>query len=49
MTVRVNRFETSFSGSILHNHILQGVMINVSKTGNTKSFSKTQLMLHRPE
>ena len=29
--------------------ILQGVMINVSKTVNTKSFSKTQFMVHRTE
>ena len=53
MTIRVNRFEISFSGSILHIHtysyILQGVMIDVSKTENTKSFSKTQFMVHRTE
>ena len=29
-------------------YILQGVM-NASKTGNTKSFSKTQFMMHRTE
>ena len=45
MTIRVNRFETSFSSSILHNHtyriFYRVLLINVSKTGNTKSFSKT--------
>ena len=30
-------------------YILQGVLINVSKTGNTKSFSKTQFVVHRTE
>ena len=30
-------------------YILQGVMIKVSKTGNTKSFSKTQFMVQRTE
>ena len=34
---------------ILALYILQGVMINVSKTGNTKSFSKAQFMVHRTE
>ena len=29
--------------------IILGVMINVSKTGNTKSFSKAQFMVHRTE
>ena len=29
--------------------VLQGVMINVSKTGTTKSFSKTQFTVHRTE
>ena len=49
MRIRVN--EISFGGSVLHNHtyILQGVMINVSKTGNTKSFSEAQFMVHRTE
>ena len=45
MTIRVNRFEISFSGSILHNHtyrmFYRVLLINVSKTGNTNSFSKT--------
>ena len=38
MTIRVNRFEISFSGSILHHtyHMFYRVLlINVSKTGNT--------------
>ena len=30
-------------------YILPGVVINVSKTGNTKSFFKTQFMVHRTE
>ena len=30
-------------------YILQGVTVNVSKTGNTKSFSKTQFMVHQTE
>ena len=42
MKIRVN--EISFGSSILHKsyspYILQGVIINVSKTGNSKSFSK---------
>ena len=29
--------------------ILQGVIINVSKMGSTKSFSKAQFMVHRTE
>ena len=48
MTIKVNRFEISFSGINLP-YILQGVMINVSKTGNTSSFSKTQFMVQRAE
>ena len=51
MKIRVN--EISFGSSVLHNHtyriFYRGVMINVSKTGNTKSFSETQLMVHRTE
>ena len=52
MKIRVN--EISFgSSSILHNHIYGifygGVMINVSKTGKTTNFSKTQFMVHRTE
>ena len=31
----------------LKKNTIQGVMINVSKTGNIKSFSKTQFMVHR--
>ena len=34
---------------IILTYILVGVMINVSKTGNTKSFSKAQFMVHRTE
>ena len=30
-------------------YILQGVMINISETGNTRSFSKAQFMVHRTE
>ena len=30
-------------------YILPGVTINVSKTGNTKSFSKAQFIVHRTE
>ena len=51
MKIRVN--EISFGGSILHNHTYRifygGVMINVSKTGKTTNFSKTQFMVHRTE
>ena len=50
MTIELIRFEISFGSSILHNHtvltvtyILQGVLIGVSKMGNTK------FMMHRTE
>ena len=52
VTITVNRFEISFSGSILHHTygmIYRVLLINVSKTGNTNSFSKTQFMVHRTE
>ena len=52
MTIRVNRFEISFSGSILHHTyrmFYRVLLINVSKTGNTNSFSKTQFMVQRTE
>ena len=52
MTVRVNRFEMSFSSSILHHtyRMFSRVsLINVSKSGNTNSFSKTQFMVQRTE
>ena len=48
MTIRVNRFEISFSSSILHHIYLmfyRVLLINVSKTGNINSFSKTQFMV----
>ena len=48
--IRVNRFEMSFSSSILHrtHRMFHRVsLINVSKTGNTNSFSKTQFMVQR--
>ena len=50
MTIGVNRFETS--GSILHHtyHMFYRVLlINVSKTGKTNNFSKTQFMVQRTE
>ena len=47
MTIRVDRYEISFGSSILHNHTYRMsyrvLLINVSKTGNTNSFSKTQI------
>ena len=51
MTIRVNRFEI-FSSSILHDAyrmFYRVLLINVSKTGNTKSFSETQFMVQRTE
>ena len=53
MTIRVNRFEgLSFSGGLFH-HIYhmsyRASLINVSKVGNTNSFSKTQFMVQRIE
>ena len=36
----------AFCMIILKPYILQGVMINVSKAGNTKRFSKAQFMVH---
>ena len=51
MKIRVN--EISFGSNVLHKsylpYIRQGVMINVSKTGNNRSFSKAQFMVHRTE
>ena len=52
MTIGVNRFEISFSSSILHHTyrmFYRVLLINVSKTGNTNGFSKTQFMVHRIE
>ena len=52
MTIRVNRFEISFSSNILHHTyrtFYRVLLINVSKTGNTNSFSKTQFMVQRTE
>ena len=54
MTIRVNSFDISFTSGIIFTlsylpHILQGVRINVSKMGNTESFSKTQFMVHHAE
>ena len=52
MTIRVNRFEISFSGSILHptyRMFHRVLLINISETGNTNSFSKTQFMVQRTE
>ena len=43
------RYHLVVAFCIITPYILQGVMINVSKTGNTKSFSKTQFMVHRTE
>ena len=49
--IRVN--EISFGSSVLHNHtcriFYRVFMINVSKTGNTKTFSKAQFMVRRTE
>ena len=39
--IRVNEISFGSSIFIIIPYILQGVMINISKTGNTKSFSKT--------
>ena len=50
MKIRVN--EISFGGSILHNHTMgtfTGCYDKCLKTGNIKSFSKTQFMVHRTE
>ena len=49
MTIRVNRFDISFSSSILPHiyGIYSTGCYDVSKTGNTKSFFKTQFMVHR--
>ena len=52
MTIRVNRFEISISSGILHRTygmFYRVLLINVSKTGNTNSFSKTQFMVQRTE
>ena len=52
MTIRVNRFEISFSSGILHHTyrmLCRVLLINVSKTGNTNSFPKTQFMVQRTE
>ena len=43
------RYHLVVAFCIIMPYILQGVMISVSKTGNTKSFSKTQFMVHRTE
>ena len=48
MTIGVNRFEISFSSSILHHTyrmFYRVSLINVSETGNTSSFSKTQFVV----
>ena len=48
MTIRVNRFE--ISSRILHHTygmFYRVLLINVSKTGNTNNFSKTQFMIQR--
>ena len=52
MKIRVD--EISFSSSVLHNHTCRifyklNIVINVSKMGNTKSFSKAQFMVHCAE
>ena len=52
MTIRINRFEMSFSGGILHHTygmFYRVLLIIVSKTGNTNSFSETQFMVQRTE
>ena len=44
MAIRVNRFEISFGGSILHHThriFYMVLLINVSETGNTSSFPET--------
>ena len=55
-TINQNQFESHdftiplrSNGNQTLQYILQGIMINVSKTENTKSFSKTQFMVHRTE
>ena len=48
MTIRVNRFDISFSSGILHHAygmFYRVLLTNVSKTGNTNRFSKTQFMV----
>ena len=40
------RYHLVVAFCIIIPYILQGVMTDVSKTGNTKSFSKTQFMVH---
>ena len=50
MTIRVNRFEISFSSGILHHTyrmFYRVLLINVLKTGNINSFSTTQFMVQR--
>ena len=50
MKIRVN--EISFGSSILHNHTMgtsKGCYDVCLKTGNAKSFSETQFMVHRTE
>ena len=51
MSIRVKRLEICIIIIIIIiiPYILQGVTMNVSKTGNTKSFSKTQFIVHRTE
>ena len=52
VTIRVNRFEISFSSSILHHTyrmFYRVSLINVSKTRNANSFSETQFMVQRTE
>ena len=52
MTIRVNQLEISFNSGIL-NHTFpmfyRVLLINVSKTGNTNSFSKIQFMVQGTE
>ena len=48
MTIRVNKFE--ISSSIFHHTcsmFYRVLLINVSKTGNTNNFSKTEFMVQR--
>ena len=47
--VALIRYHFVVAFCIIRPYILQGVMINVSKTGSTESFSKTQFMVHRTE
>ena len=52
VTIRVNQFEISFSSGILHHTypmFYRVLLVNVSKTENTNSFSKTQFMVQRTE